>query len=67
MSNEPDIYDPKNAYRVTTLPPDYAPEGKVRIYRERRDGGIVVDTLEFLYTDGWGKPFWGPVPIVEAP
>lgn len=23
--------------------------------------------LEMLYEDGWGKPFWGPLPIFHEP
>ena len=51
------------AKRVEVLPDCvYRQIGGIRIYRTP-----TKDILECLYEDGWGNPFWGPVPVVEEP
>ncbi len=51
------------APRLETIPDcDHRQRGELRIYRTPS-----ADRLEALYEDGWGNPFWAPLPVVEAP
>lgn len=44
----------------------YEPTGRLRIYREQVGGQTYNDTLEMLYVDVSGCPFWAPIPVVLA-
>jgi hypothetical protein len=66
----PDLFPKeKDIPRYTVMPDcEYEPTSRIRIVREVTGlpNGYARDVLEMMYMNGFGMPFWGPVPIVEV-
>lgn len=62
--NDGDFDELMKADRFDKMPDcTWTCEGVIRLVYTPTNPGFY----EMLYRDGWGKPFWGPIPSLRLP